>query len=110
MSRLNLTPWARMALAPDERAGLEARAEALDAHVFVTGRNVGGPWTVHATNRSIQESAYHVAGPLAVAISVTLDRFRAQQEIVAEELEDLGFTGEELVQIASQSGIEVNRG
>lgn len=107
------TPWARGAIGLDDAAGIEARATALGARVVAYGGpGAYGPWTVHVTSwpsGAIRESVYHAKGLLAPIIAGLLDNFRAQQDMVDEQLEDLGFTPDELVQIAAQSGIGVSR-
>lgn len=110
---LRLTPWAAAALGESDRRALEAQAKSLGAYVTAGGQ--AGRWTVHAMSEhsAIRESVYHVRGPLAMVMGDVLADFAKQRDIVDEQLADLGidnaWTAEELVQIAAQSGMDVQR-
>lgn len=82
------SPWARAALAPDDFAAIHARVAALDCLVTVERSDAG--WTIYASDRAVTAKAYHVKGPLAPAIHVVLDDYRARRAEVDAEVERVG--------------------
>lgn len=109
---LDLTAWCDGALKQDEGWALDGWAGRIGAHVTAFASSPRGPWTVHAYTKgmALREHAYHAKGTLAVTIASCLTGIERQQDIVAEELTDLGWTPDELVQVAAQSGMAVSRG
>lgn len=109
--RLDLTSWASAALGESEAIVLDRWADRLEAQVYAIARSPKGPFSVSVFARkgALREHAYHAHGELAVTIASCLMAMEKQQDLVDDELADLGFTAEELVSVAAQSGMSVSR-
>lgn len=94
---MRLTPWARQALTEEEQDCLEQRATELDVTLGALKNSRHG-WVVSAS-----QGAHRISlrghGPLAAVLEAILDDWQEQQ----------AWTVEEILQVAAQSGIEVNR-
>jgi len=100
MKRIGMAPWIREAMDPSTEGRLERRAEEL--HVTCsTIHERSGDWRVRVTHTSKPWSVVlRAKGPLEAILEGAFDDFS----------QAWGFTPEELVTIASQSGIPVERG
>jgi len=94
-----MAPWIREAMDPNTEGRLERRAAEL--HVTVsTIHERSGDWRVRVTHTSKPWSVVlRAKGPLEAILDGAFDDFE----------QAWGWTPEELVQVAVQSGIEVRR-
>lgn len=98
--RIALSPWSLQASDPDEIAALNARAEALGVEGVSTIKRRDRKWMARAFDREYAHVHSFIGATLTGAIVGVLDAFEASQQ---------GFTPDELVQIANQSGMDVTR-
>jgi hypothetical protein len=106
--RLALSPWAADKLTVEDQRTLTIIAESMGVRVSVG--NSGHEWTIRvasdmkrtrygATEPVAQHSWHHLRGDLGKLIARCLDRYREAET----------WTPDEILTVASQSGIEVSR-
>lgn len=100
ITRLGVSPWSREAMGPDELERLEARCRALGVYVTTVKRR-DRSWMVRVGSDNDHVVSLRGVGPVTAVIDGALDDWC---EVYGE-----GWTVDEIVTVASQSGMEVRR-